>query len=94
MKSIILIVPINFAAIGGFCQNTLSTVPEQSEIFTPFFVLTPAGCKVPYRPMEYGKPAFSYRQQDAIKGLKYALIERIELVYPGYLSYIISIFKC
>jgi hypothetical protein len=84
MRSIVLIVLFNVVSFGGFGQNTISTLLKQREILTPQYEMTPAGSKILYLPMDYGKSAFSYRQKDVIKSLKNAEIERIDLVYSDY----------
>jgi hypothetical protein len=84
MKPIALFLLISFVSIVAFCQNTLSTVVRQKEIFTSQYEMTAAGSKILYLPMDYGKSAFSDQQNDAIKRLKDAVIVRIDLVYSDY----------
>jgi hypothetical protein len=84
MKPITLFLLISFVSIVAFCQNTLSTVVRQKEIFTSQYEMAAAGSKILYLPMDYGKSAFSDQQKDAIKRLKDAIIVRIDLVYSDY----------
>jgi hypothetical protein len=84
MRSIVLIVLINFVSIRAFCQNNLLTVLRQSEILTSYYELTAAGAKILYLPMDFGGSTFSSDQEQAISILKNAQIARIDLVYSDY----------
>ena len=84
MKTIILLTLLNFIAISTFCQNSVSSVAQQREEFTPYYEMAAAGSKVLYLPMDYGKSAFSYQQAEVIKSLTNATIVRIDLVYTDY----------
>ena len=84
MRSIVLIVLINFVSIGAFCQNTLLTILRQSETLTSYYELTAAGAKILYLPMDYGRSTLSSEQAEAISILKNTQIARIDLVYSDY----------
>jgi len=84
MRSIVLIVLINFVSIRAFCQNNFLTVLRQSEILTSYYELTAAGAKILYLPMDFGRSTFSSEQEEAIGVLKNAQIARIDLVYSDY----------
>lgn len=84
MKPIAFVILISFISINAFCQNTLSSVVKQSEVFTSYYEMAVAGSKVLYLPMDYGKSTFSYQQEEAIRSLNNATIARIDLVYSDY----------
>ena len=84
MKTIVFLTLINFLALNAFCQNSVPSLLKKSEVFTSYYEMAAAGSKVLYLPMDYGKSAFSYQQEEAIKSLTNATIVRIDLVYTDY----------
>ena len=74
-------------SVTAFTQDPrLAAILKQKEIKTEYYEMTEAGSKVLYLPMEFGKPDFTYDQQEAIKKLENAIIARIDLVYSDYPS--------
>jgi hypothetical protein len=84
MKLIPLITLIILISLQSYCQNSITSLVKDKEIFRPYYRLTEAGSKVLYLPMDYGRPDFSNNQKEAIKRLENAVIIRIDLVYSDY----------
>src|SRR5258705_2481642 len=69
----------------GFSQtNRMAAILKETEIKIDYYEMAEAGNWVLYLPMEFGKSAFTYGQEDAINKLKNADIARIDLVYSDY----------
>ncbi|GGB15416.1 hypothetical protein [Puia dinghuensis] len=84
MKILVFVILISCIPGSAFCQSGLSSIVRQREIFTPYYEMTSAGGKVLYLPMNYGRSAFSYKQEAAVKSLKNATVVRVDLVYSDY----------
>jgi len=84
MKPIVLFILISLFSLPVFCQSSILSVVEQREVLTPYYEMISAGSKVLYLPMDFGRSAFTYDQEDALRNLQNAEVVRIDLVYSDY----------
>src|SRR6185503_12376095 len=72
-------------SIGGIAQpGKIAEILKTPETKIEYYELAEAGSWILYLPMEFGKSAFTYGQEDAITKLKNADVARVDLVYSDY----------
>jgi len=72
-------------SIAGIAQpGKIAEILKTPETKIDYYDLAEAGSWILYLPMEFGKSAFTYGQEDAITKLKNADVARVDLVYSDY----------